>query len=194
MSRLNPLALLLLVAAPLTAQQPAAATQLPVADTSIFAPLTLPTATMVRNAAGAPGARYWQNRADYDLAGTLDTASKTLRGQLTLRYTNHSPDTLHYVWLQTEQNAFKANSLNSYIFPQDSRFGARGFEGGDVFDRFDQLVATSAKGPVTHVAVARRNNGTKSTGFGAEIYTSRNPETTTGPTLRDRRSCPVEYA
>ncbi|MEP6590712.1 MAG: M1 family metallopeptidase [Gemmatimonadota bacterium] len=160
MSRLNPLALLLLVATPLAAQQPAATNPLPVADTSIFAPLTLPTATMVRNAAGAPGARYWQNRADYDLAATLDTASKTLRGQLTLRYTNNSPDTLHYVWLQTEQNAFKANSLNSYIFPQDSRFGARGFEGGDVFDRFDQLVSTTAKGPAKHVAVQRRDNET----------------------------------
>ncbi|MES2124269.1 MAG: M1 family metallopeptidase [Gemmatimonadota bacterium] len=160
MSRLNLLLPLLLAASPLAAQQPAAASQLPVADTSIFAPLTLPTSNTVRTASGAPGAGYWQNRADYDLAATLDTASKTLRGQLTLRYTNNSPDTLYYVWLQTEQNAFKANSLNSYIFPQDSRFGARGFEGGDVFDRFDQLVPVAGKGPAKHVVVTRRGNET----------------------------------
>ena len=42
---------------------------------------------------------------------------------MSLRYTNNSPDTLTYIWLQTEQNAFKSNSLNSYVYPQDSRFG-----------------------------------------------------------------------
>ncbi|MES2305509.1 MAG: M1 family metallopeptidase [Gemmatimonadota bacterium] len=160
MSRLALLALVLSVSTAAQAQQPGAVAPLPVADTSIFAPLLLPTATTVRNAAGAPGSTYWQNRADYDLSATLDTASKTLRGQLTLRYTNHSPDTLRYVWLQTEQNAFKANSLNSFIFPQDSRFGARGFEGGDVFDRFEQVVGGAAKSPAKRVSVARRANET----------------------------------
>ncbi|HEY5061902.1 MAG TPA: M1 family metallopeptidase, partial [Gemmatimonadaceae bacterium] len=68
-----------------------------------------------------------------------DTAAKALRGEMTLRYTNHSPDTLRFIWFQTEQNAFKAGSLNSYVFPADSRFGARNFEGGDVFDRFNEV-------------------------------------------------------
>lgn len=160
MSRLTLLLLLSTLTTAAAAQQPAAAAQLPVVDTSIFAPLNLPTATSVRTASGAPGAKYWQNRADYDLAATIDTATKSLRGQLTLRYTNHAPDTLYYVWLQTEQNAFRANSLNSFIFPQDSRFGARGFEGGDVFDRFDQLVPAVAKGAVKRVPVVRRDNET----------------------------------
>ncbi len=160
MSRLTLLSLLTTLTTAAAAQQPGAAAQLPVVDTSIFAPLNLPTATSVRTASGAPGATYWQNRADYDLAATIDTATKSLRGQLTLRYTNHSPDTLYYVWLQTEQNAFRTNSLNSFIFPQDSRFGARGFEGGDVFDRFDQLVPAVAKGAVKRVPVVRRDNET----------------------------------
>ena len=90
--------------------------------------------------AARPGRKYWQNRADYDLKATLDTATKTLTGSLTLRYTNNSPDTLRFIWMQIEQNAFKDKSLNSYIFPQDSRFGARGFEGGDVIEQFDQVV------------------------------------------------------
>lgn len=152
--------LTLLTVSTATAQQAGSPAPLPVADTSIFAPLVLPTGTMVRTGSGAPGARYWQNRADYDLAATLDTAKTTLRGQLTLRYTNNSPDTLHFIWMQVEQNAFKANSLNSFIFPQDSRFGARGFEGGDVIDRFDQLLGGGAKGTARKVAVTRRANET----------------------------------
>ena len=103
-----------------------------VGDTSMFAPLTLPSPNIYRAGSGAPGPKYWQNRADYDLEATLDTATKTLRGELRLRYTNNSPDTLRFIWMQIEQNAFKDKSLNSFIFPQDSRFGARGFEGGDV--------------------------------------------------------------
>jgi hypothetical protein len=109
-------------------------------DTSAFAPLQLwPSPSDVRTGAGAPGARYWQNRADYTLNATLDTAAKTVRGELRLRYQNNSPDTLRFVWFHTEQNAFRSGSLNSYYFPAGSRFGARGFEGGDVIERFNQV-------------------------------------------------------
>jgi hypothetical protein len=110
-------------------------------DTSLFAPLNLPPGNVYRSGSGAPGPRYWQQRADYDLRGTLDTAAKTLHGEMTLRYTNNSPDTLRFVWFQVEQNAFKNGSLNSFVFPPDSRFGARNFEGGDVIDRFNQVSA-----------------------------------------------------
>jgi hypothetical protein len=114
-----------------------------VPDTSLFAPLNLPTGTIYRSGSGAPGPRYWEQRADYDLHGTLDTAAKALRGEMTLRYTNNSPDTLRFVWFQVEQNAFKNGSLNSYVFPADSRFGARNFEGGDVIDRFNEVRGNS---------------------------------------------------
>jgi hypothetical protein len=133
----------------------------PVADTSIFAPLVLPTANLIRTGSGAPGARYWQNHADYDIAATLDTAAKTLHGQLTLRYTNNSPDTLQYIWIQTEQNAFKANSLNSYIFPADSRFGAKNFEGGDVIEHFNQVLPGATRTAAgRHVPLHLRDNET----------------------------------
>src|SRR5689334_23413509 len=110
-----------------------------VGDTSMFAPLPLPSPNIYRTGSGAPGPKYWQNRADYDLEATLDTAKTTLSGKLRLRYTNNSPDTLRFIWMQMEQNAFKDKSLNSFIFPQESRFGARGFEGGDVVDKFNQI-------------------------------------------------------
>ena len=115
------------------------------ADTSVFAPLDVyPQPNQFRAGSGAPGRAYWQNRADYTLSATLDTATKTLRGTMRLRYRNNSPDTLRYVWMQTEQNAFRGNSLNSYYYPAGSRFGARGFEGGDVIEHFNQVIASRA--------------------------------------------------
>jgi hypothetical protein len=157
------LGILSCVATPIAAQVSAPATAaaiLPrfdntgVGDTSIFAPLDLPPGNLFRAGSGAPGPRYWQNHADYDIKSSLDTASKTLTGSLRLRYTNNSPDTLRFIWMQMEQNAFKDKSLNSFIFPQSSRFGARGFEGGDVIDRFEQLLGSR------RVTVSRRDNGT----------------------------------
>jgi hypothetical protein len=114
-----------------------------VPDTSLFAPMGLwPSPNEIRAGSGAPGHDYWQNRADYTIRATLDTTRKTVSGQMRMRYTNHSPDTLHFIWVQTEQNAFKSNSLNSYYFPAGSRFGARGFEGGDVIERFEQVTGS----------------------------------------------------
>jgi hypothetical protein len=128
-----------------------------VGDTSLFAPLDLPPGNEFRSGSGKPGPRYWQNSASYDIQASLDTTTKTLTGNLTLRYTNNSPDTLHFIWIQTEQNAFKNGSLNSFVFPAESRFGARGFEGGDVITRFDQVTGgRKAK----HTALKLRENGT----------------------------------
>ncbi|MEI6814823.1 MAG: M1 family metallopeptidase [bacterium] len=132
-----------------------------VGDTSIFAPLVIGTSpSAVRTGSGAPGARYWQNRADYDLKATLDTTKQSVLGEMTLKYTNNSPDTLTFIWLQTEQNAFKANSLNSYIFPQGSRFGARDFAGGYTFSRVEQLLPAMGGKPMRRVAVTTRDNET----------------------------------
>jgi hypothetical protein len=114
-----------------------------VGDTSIFAPLKLWPGNLYRSGSGAPGPRYWQQRASYDLRATLDTGAKSLKGEMTLRYTNNSPDTLRFIWFQVEQNAFKATSLNSLVFPADSRFGARNFDGGTTFDRLNQVTGTS---------------------------------------------------
>src|SRR3989442_11083997 len=81
-----------------------------VGDTSPFRRLTLPTPNLIREGAGTPGPRYWQQRADYMIRATLDTATHTIAGSETLRYANNSPDTLHYLWLQLDQNIYKAKS------------------------------------------------------------------------------------
>jgi Peptidase family M1 domain len=110
-----------------------------VGDTSVFAPLALPAPSVYRAGSGAPGAQYWQNRADYDVTATLDTAAKTVRGTARLRYTNHSPDTLRFLWFQVDQNAFMGGSLNALLHPQASRFGVRSFEGGDQIEHVTQI-------------------------------------------------------
>ncbi|MFC5461410.1 M1 family metallopeptidase [Massilia niabensis] len=70
----------------------------------------LPTATTIRTASGAPGHAYWQQRADYTIRATLDEAARAIRGAETITYHNNSPDTLNYLWLQLDQNIYRANS------------------------------------------------------------------------------------
>jgi hypothetical protein len=83
-----------------------------------------------RSASGEPGPSYWQQRADYAIAATLDTAAKRVSGTVRIRYTNNSPDTLRFVWLQLDQNLYRPGSKGSVLFPAGSRWGVRGFEGG----------------------------------------------------------------
>jgi len=131
-----------------------------VADTSIFSPLAYGVPNSMRAASGAPGAQYWQNRADYDIRATLDTTTKSVSGDMTMRYTNNSPDTLPFIWLQMEQNAFRPNSLNSLIFAQNSRFGGGGFAGGYTISRFEQALPAGAGKAARKVTLAARDNET----------------------------------
>src|SRR6185295_11061662 len=99
------LLLALALTAPLEAQQPAtppppAAPGPPrapalqrdlrplVSDTGIFSPLDLPPANDLRRPDGAPGSRYWQQRVDYSIKASLDTAARSLSGEELIRYVN----------------------------------------------------------------------------------------------------------
>ena len=73
----------------------------------------LPTPNTVRNAAGAPGHAYWQQRADYTIRATLDEKTRTISGSETITYHNNSPDALGYLWLQLDQNIFRPDSDNN---------------------------------------------------------------------------------
>ncbi|MEG2902784.1 MAG: aminopeptidase, partial [Massilia sp.] len=81
----------------------------------------LPTPGVTRNAAGAPGHAYWQQRADYKLRVTLDEASRAISGAGTVTYHNNSPDTLSYLWVQLDQNMFRSDSDNRKITTLPSR-------------------------------------------------------------------------
>src|SRR5882672_9873149 len=64
---------------------------------------------------GAPAPNYWQNRADYVLQASLDTVNNTLKGSETIRYTNNSPDSLHSLWLQMDQNTYRGDARSNYF-------------------------------------------------------------------------------
>src|SRR5437899_6930195 len=100
-----------------------------IADTSPFRALPLPPPNRVRAASGAPGPDYWQQRADYVIHATLDTAGSLLHGTERIHYENHSPDTLRFVWVQIEQNIFAKHSV-TYALNQPPLH----FAGGAVFD------------------------------------------------------------
>src|SRR5690242_8289386 len=66
-----------------------------------------------RSASGEPGPKYWQNRADYHINCTLDTTMPSVNGDVTIDYTNNSPDNLKFLWLQMDQNIYKKDSRAS---------------------------------------------------------------------------------
>lgn len=64
----------------------------------------LPGANEYRTASGAPGSKYWQQRADYTIEAELNDDGQRISGRETITYYNQSPDDLAYLWLQLDQN------------------------------------------------------------------------------------------
>jgi hypothetical protein len=64
----------------------------------------LPTPNSYRNASGAPGHEYYQQRADYKMKLRIDDDKQQLHGDEMITYHNNSPDVLEYLWLQLDQN------------------------------------------------------------------------------------------
>jgi len=79
----------------------------------------LPTPNMYRNAAGAPGHAYWQQKADYDMHVTLDDNKQTITGKEQITYHNNSPESLSYLWIQLDQN-MRAKDSDTYKIGQSS--------------------------------------------------------------------------
>ncbi len=67
-----------------------------------------------RTASGAPGPKYWQQKADYDIDVTLDEKNLTCIGSETITYSNNSPDKLDYLWLQLDENQHDVNNPSNY--------------------------------------------------------------------------------
>jgi len=93
----------------------------------LFSPIIWPiTGSEMRSASGKPGPKYWQNRADYNIRVTLNELAKdtTVSGQVTINYTNNSPDKMDHLWLQLDQNMFEKGSRGDATTPiSGSRFG-----------------------------------------------------------------------
>jgi len=71
----------------------------------------------LRSANGAPGPKYWQNSASYVISAALIEKDTLVKGDVSINYTNNSPDTLNYLWLQVDQNLFRADSRGTAATP-----------------------------------------------------------------------------
>ncbi|MEM9315230.1 MAG: aminopeptidase, partial [Pseudomonadota bacterium] len=87
----------------------------------------LPTANSYRTAGGEPGHEYWQQKVDYDIDVRLDENRRRIEASEHIRYTNNSPDTLRFLWLQLDQNRVRDDSLaeRSSAFGDASRRGPK---------------------------------------------------------------------
>jgi peptidase M1-like protein len=156
----------LLVSRAALAQQPAAApAQAPVPgragtpDTSPFRALAIDPPNVYRSASGSPGASYWQQRADYTIRASLDTSSHTIRGEETIRYTNNSPDTLRFVWLQLDMNA---GSPDTRFAPLANPLARQepGFRAGATIERIAALRPGAPGARAASTALTWRLNST----------------------------------
>ncbi|MDR3695131.1 M1 family metallopeptidase [Mucilaginibacter sp.] len=107
--------------------------------------------TEYRAANGEPGPKYWQNRADYQIAATLNEDANQITGSEVLTYTNNSPQKLGYLWMNLEQNLFKLDSRGTAIVPPT---GSRNWGRGQEFDagfKIKSIKLIGAKGAETDV-------------------------------------------
>ena len=93
----------------------------------------LPAGNVYRAANGGPGPAYWQNRCNYTIDAMLDDERNIIQGTEIITYTNHSPHSLSYLWLQLDQNVFKPHSkgLDAKLFLDSNNVKLKKtFEGG----------------------------------------------------------------
>ncbi len=87
-----------------------------------------------RSASGAPGEKYWQNKADYVIRVSLDESTDIVKGDVKITYTNNSPEDLPFVWLHLEQNRFTEDSRGTLTLPLTNNGGRYGgdIDGGHI--------------------------------------------------------------
>ncbi|HZB13420.1 MAG TPA: M1 family peptidase, partial [Chryseolinea sp.] len=71
----------------------------------------LPTPNAYRTGSGAPGANYWQQRADYVINAEVNDKTHQLTGSETITYYNNAPESLKFLWLQLDQNLLADQSI-----------------------------------------------------------------------------------
>ncbi|GAC1396578.1 MAG: M1 family metallopeptidase [Sediminibacterium sp.] len=97
-----------------------------------FAPLFYPAyGDEVRTADGRPGPKYWQNAASYKIDVSLDDSIHSLSGKVLVQYTNNSPQSLPFVWMQLDQNIYSnASRGEAQTEIAGGRWANRNFNGG----------------------------------------------------------------
>lgn len=112
----------------------------------VFDPLiNFQGSSVYRTASGKPGPMYWQNVADYDIICELNPDKKNVSGSVNIKYTNNSPESLNFIWLQLDQNKFKKDSRGTNTTPPNvGRYGLKDFDGGYKLDKIKVVSAGSA--------------------------------------------------
>lgn len=123
----------------------------------------LPTPNSQRNASGAPGYEYTQQKVDYVMEITVDEKTDRLYGNEAITYHNNSKDVLQYLWVQLDQNMRAPDSETSNANPES-------------------LGNTAFNGPITFT----RTNLQKPKGFGFNIEQVKNAEGTDLPYMINR--------
>ena len=68
-----------------------------------------------RGADGAPGPKYWQQKADYKINCTLDTKEQRIDGSELITYHNNSPVDLPYLWVQLDENEHQSSNTKHHM-------------------------------------------------------------------------------
>ena len=111
----------------------------------------LPSPNEYRTASGAPGPKYWQQRADYNIKCELDEPNLLLKGSETVTYYNNSPDILTYIWLQLDENQHStvnnANYQNSSTLPRQLSTGQlEQMEGQKMDNGYGEIISKCTDG------------------------------------------------
>jgi len=79
-----------------------------------------------RDSSGKPGDKYWQNTADYDLQINFDPVTRLVKGTVTIKYFNNSPDVLNEIWFKLYPNLYqKGTPRKSKINERDLGEGVK---------------------------------------------------------------------
>lgn len=110
----------------------------------------------IRTASGRPGSKYWQNAADYKINVQFDDEQNSITGSVVITYKNNSPETLPFLWLQLDQNIYKADSRGAAVTPvSGGRWANRNFNGGYTIEAVT-LIAAGKERKVEHEVVDTR--------------------------------------
>jgi len=122
---------------------------------SMFRPLAdWPAPNEFRNASGAPGYAYWQQRADYVIEARLDAENHVMYGSERVTYHNNSPDRLGFLWLQLDQNVRSLEHSRTY-----ETQGALAAETSEAFRRFIGVTPFDGGHDITRVQLATAEGG-----------------------------------
>ncbi|HEY8934876.1 MAG TPA: M1 family metallopeptidase [Cyclobacteriaceae bacterium] len=97
----------------------------------------LPTPNEYRTGSGAPGPKYWQQKADYVISAELNDENQSITGSETITYFNNSPEALKYLWLQVDQNLFAKGNNTTKTETGSVKDSVTAKAAADTYDLYD---------------------------------------------------------